>query len=139
MDDGEAGQCNPCPTSGQREIKDHGCAGRREHRMHCTRHILVCREMLNHVLFSISGPLFRTLPTSLFARVIVMPSDSYGRSKSIGGRDSLIVIQPAVKITRVKDYWHAIVYLIGQFVSLCGQNRERIKWRMSTSLSRSPL
>jgi hypothetical protein len=31
------------------------------------------------------GPLCRTLPTSLLAGVMVIPSDSYGRSRSIGG------------------------------------------------------
>ena len=38
-----------------------------------------------HILFNISGPLFRTLPTAGLQAYISIASDSYGRSRSIGG------------------------------------------------------
>jgi hypothetical protein len=43
---------------------------------------------LLYALFNISGPLLCTLPTSLLAGVMRMPSDSKGHSRSIGGLDS---------------------------------------------------
>lgn len=42
----------------------------------------------DQALFTSLDRLFLTFPTSLFSGVIFIPSDSYGRRRSIGGRDS---------------------------------------------------
>jgi hypothetical protein len=103
---------------------------------HCDRflgfddRLIACSvDSVYQALFSISGPLLRTLPTSLLAGVM----RRFIWAQQIERRPRLIiVIEPSVEVPRVQDNGHAVVDRFHQLIFFGGYDRESIKRRVWT-------
>ena len=79
------------------------------------------------MLFSSSGELFLTLPTSLETSKASISSAGNGRSRSIGGWSVTLAVEPAVEVARVQDDGHTVVDRRHQLVRLGGDDGEALE------------